>query len=123
MKVLTIIVRVLFGLMFVVFGSNAFLHFMPMPPMTGYPAQFIGSMNASGYLMGVAAVQVIGGLLVLIGRFVPLGLTFLAPVVVNIVFYHLFMDHAGLGMAAVVTAMLIFLLWRYWVAFAALVRP
>jgi hypothetical protein len=109
--------------MFVVFGSNAFLHFMPMPEMTGYPAQFIGSMAASGYLLPIAALQVIGGALVLSGWFVPLGLTLLAPIVVNIDLYHIFMDRAGMPMAVVVSAVLAFLLWRYWNAFAGILRP
>lgn len=123
MKVVTVILRSLFGLMFVVFGSNAFLHFMPMPEMTGYPAQFIGSMAASGYLLPIAALQVIGGALVLSGWFVPLGLTLLAPIVVNIDLYHIFMDRAGMPMAVVVSAVLAFLLWRYWNAFAGILRP
>lgn len=123
MKVVTVIARILLGLMFAVFGSNAFLHFMPMPPMSGYPAEFIGSMNATGYLMAVAAFQIIGGLLLLSGWFVPLGLTLLAPVVVNIDLYHLCMDRSGMPMAIVVSAVLAFLLWRYRASFAPLLRP
>ena len=74
MKYAVIIVRVLLGLMFAVFGSNAFLHFIPMPPMQGLPGQFIGALFSSGYIYAIAGVQVVGGLLLLIGRFVPLGL-------------------------------------------------
>lgn len=123
MKIATVIVRVLLGLMFVVFGSNGFLQFMPMPPMEGHPGDFIGSMHATGYLKAIAAFQVAGGALLVIGRFVPLGLTLLGPIIVNIVFYHLFMDRAGMVMAGVVSAMSLFLLWRYRSAFAGLVRP
>ena len=54
MKIATIIARVLLGLVFVAFGSNAFLHFIPMPPMTEHPGEFIGSMHATGYLTVVA---------------------------------------------------------------------
>ena len=79
MKVATIIARVLLGLLFVVFGSNAFLHFIPMPPMSGPSGDFIGSMNTTGYLKVIAALQVCGGALLLLGRYVPLGLTLLAP--------------------------------------------
>jgi putative oxidoreductase len=123
MKIVTIIARVLLGLMFVVFGSNAFLQFMPMPQMEGYPGQFIGSMAATGYIKVIAALQITGGALLLIGRFVPLGLTLLGPVVVNIVLYHIFMDRAGVGIAAVVTLVTLFLLWRYRAAFQPLLRP
>jgi putative oxidoreductase len=123
MKILTIIARVLLGLVFTVFGLNAFLHFMgPMPEMTEYPAQFIGSMAATGYLYAVAAFQVAGGLLLLIGRFVPLGLTVLGPVIVNIFMYHAFMDHSGLLIALVVCALEAFLIWQYRAAFAGIFR-
>jgi len=120
MKIVTIIVRILLGLLFAVLGSNAFLHFIPMPSMSGPPGEFIGSMAATGYLQAVAAFQVVGGILLVIGRFVPLGLTLLGPVIVNIVFYHIFMDRTGLGMAAVVSILSLFLLWRYRSAFASL---
>ncbi len=122
MKILTVIARILLGLVFAVFGSNAFIHFMPMPEMTGYPAQFIGSMAATGYLQAVAVFQVAGGLLLLIGRFVPLGLTLLGPLIVNIVMYHAFMDHNGMPIALVVCAIEAFLIWQYRAAFASVLR-
>jgi putative oxidoreductase len=122
MKIVTIIVRILLGLLFAVFGSNAFLHFIPMPPMSGPSGEFIGAMAATGYLQAVAAFQVVGGILLVIGRFVPLGLTLLGPVIVNIVFFHVFMDRTGLGMAAIVSLLSLFLLWRYRESFAGLLR-
>lgn len=122
MKVLTIIVRLLLGFVFAVFGSNAFLHFMPMPPMSGPAGDFIGSMNATGYLQFIAAVQVLGGLLLLIGRYVPLGLTLLCPIIVNIVIYHLCMDRNGMPIALVISALALFLLWSYRDAFAGILR-
>ena len=123
MKVLTIIVRVLLGLVFVVFGSNAFLHFLPMPPMEGPAGAFFGALNATGYLRAIAALQIAGGALLLLGRTAPLGLTLLGPVIVNIVLYHVFMDRAGTPVALVIAALTLFLLWRYRSAFAGLVRP
>ena len=122
MKIATVIARILLGLLFVVFGSNAFLHFIPMPPMSGHPGEFIGAMYATGYLKVVAAFQVAGGALLLIGRFVPLGLTLLGPIIVNIVLFHLFLDRSGLGMAGIVSALALFLLWSYRANFAGLVR-
>jgi uncharacterized membrane protein YphA (DoxX/SURF4 family) len=121
MKILTIIVRVLLGAVFVFFGSNAFLHFMQPPPMPGPSGEFIGAMAATGYLQAIAAFQVVGGLLLLIGR-VPLGLTLLGPVIVNIVFFHIFMDRSGLGVAAIVSLLSLFLLWRYRDSFAGLLQ-
>ena len=124
MKYAIIIVRVLLGLMFAVFGSNAFLHFIPMPPMQGDAGAFIGAMVNSGYIYVIAALQVLGGILLLLGgRFVPLGLTLLGPVIVNIVLYHIFLDTAGLGMAICISVFTLFLLWVYRFKFPAIFQP
>ncbi len=122
MKVVTIIARLLLGLVFVVFGSNAFLHFLPMPPMSGAAGDFIGAMNATGYLQAVAALQVIGGALLISGFYVPLGLTILGPIFVNILFFHIFIERSGLPMAIVVCLVGLFLAWRYGSAFAGIFR-
>src|SRR5258708_33808817 len=113
MKIATIIVRVLLGLMFAIFGSNAFLHFMPMPPLKGHAAEFMAAMGETGYMQAIAAFQVAGGLILLLGRFVPLGLPLLAPVTVNIVLYHIFIPPTGLPVAIVVALLSLFLLWRH----------
>jgi uncharacterized membrane protein YphA (DoxX/SURF4 family) len=124
MKVVTIIARVLLGLMFVVFGSNIFFHFIPMPPLPATPAgDFSKALMQSNYIYVIGLLQVIGGLLILIGRFVPLGLTLLGPVIVNILLYHIFLDPSGLPMAIVVSVLALFLLWRYRTNFAGLVKP
>jgi putative oxidoreductase len=124
MKIVTIIARVLLGLIFVVFGLNIFLLFIPMPPP---PPTLLGDFSKalflSHYLHVVGALQVIGGALLLLGRFVPLGLTLLVPVIVNIDLVHILMDPSGLPMAALVSILAIFLVWRYREAFAGLVRP
>jgi uncharacterized membrane protein YphA (DoxX/SURF4 family) len=122
MKIVTIIARLLLGLMFAVFGSNAFLHFIPMQPMPGHAGEFIGAMAATGYLQTVAAFQVIGGLLLIIGRFVPLGLTLLAPIIVNILLFHIYFERSGLGMAVAVVLVFLFLIWRYRDSFAWLLH-
>lgn len=124
MKYVIVIVRVLLGLMFVVFGSNAFLHFIPMPEMHGQAGAFMTALASSGYLYVIAVLQILGGLCLLLGaRFVPLGLTLLGPVIVNIVLYHLFLDTQGLPMAIVVAALSLFLLWIYRFKFPAIFQP
>jgi uncharacterized membrane protein YphA (DoxX/SURF4 family) len=123
MKIATIITRSLLGLVFVVFGSNKFLHFLPNPPMQGLGAQFMGAMFVSHYLYVVATCEVIGGLLLLSGRYGPLGLTLVGPVVVNILAFHTFMEPSGLPIALVVAALSLFLLWSYREHFAGLVKP
>ena len=124
MKIATSIARIMLGLMFVVFGLNGFLHFIPMPPSpTGSAGEFTGAMFATGYLYVVMALQVAGGVLVLSGRFLPLGLLLLGPVIVNILLFHVFMERSGLPMAAVISAVALFLWWRHWSAFRAIFRP
>jgi len=123
MKIATIIARVLLGLVFVVFGSNAFLHFIKMPPMSGPSGDFINAMYSTGYLYLVGFCQAAGGLILLIGRYVPLGLTLLGPVIVNILCFHIFMDHSGLPIALVVAAFALFLLWRHRANFAGILKP
>jgi putative oxidoreductase len=124
MKIATIIARVLLGLIFVVFGSNAFLHFLPMPPLPqGVTGEYLHAFFASGYVYVIGGFQVIAGLLLLIGRFVPLGLTILGAIIVNIWCFHLLMAPEGLPPAIFVTILELFLVWRYRNAFAGIVSP
>lgn len=124
MKLATTIVRVLLGLAFILFGLMG-LGVIPMgevPKLEGDAGAFMGALANSHYFLGIAAVEVIGGLLLVIsGRLAPLGLLFVGPVIVNIVFYHAFMHPAGSGPAVVVSVLALFLLYCYRNAFAALV--
>ena len=103
MRIVALIARLLLGLIFLVFGLNAFLQFLNMPMPTGLAGQFIGALFMSHYLWVVAALQIIGGLLLLVNRFVPLALVLLGPVIVNILLYHLLLNPSGIGMALLVT--------------------
>ena len=124
MKILIIIARILLGLVFVVFGSNAFLHFLPMPPLPqGVTGEYLHAFFASGYVYVIGGFQVIGGLLLLIGRFVPMGLTILGAIIVNIWAFHLLMAPEGLPPAVVVTVLELFLVWSYRDRFAGILRP
>jgi putative oxidoreductase len=99
MKILNNISRFLLGLIFLVFGLNGFLHFIPMPPPSGVAGQFLGAMFVSNYLLVVSGLQVISGALLLINRYVPLALAILAPIIVNILLFHALMNPAGIGLA------------------------
>ena len=124
MKIATIIARILLGLIFVVFGSNAFLHFLPMPPLPqGVTGEYLHAFFASGYVYVIGALQVIAGLLLLMGRFVPLALTILGAIIFNIWAFHLLMAPEGLPPGIVVPILELFLVWRYRDAFAGIVRP
>ena len=126
MKILTITARILLGLVFVIFGANAFLGFLKMPPPPpGLAGDYLKVFLASGYVHVIGGFQLLAGLLLLIGRFVPFALTILAGMIVNIWTFHILMapELGGLVPAIIVTMLELFLLWRYRAAFAPLLRP
>ena len=120
MKILVLISRILLGLVFVVFGLNGFLHFIPgqLPP--GLAGQFAGAMHQSHYDLVVSAIQVIGGVLLLVNRYLPLALTLLGPVIVNILLFHALLFPQGLVIAVVVAVLWFILFFRYRQYFAGL---
>ncbi|SRR6266403_2155779 len=104
MKIVTLIARLLLGLISLVFGLNGFLNFLNMGPLpSGLAGQFIIALAASHYFWVVAGLQVVGGVLLLINRFVPLALVLLGPVIVNILLYHGFLNRSGAQLAILVT--------------------
>src|SRR5438093_1466273 len=105
MKIIVSVARYLLGIVFLVFGLNGFFHFIPMPPPTGLAAQYSGALFVSHYLVAVFLLQLIGGLLLLANRFVPVALSLLGPVIVNILLFHSLMAPEGLGLAVVVAAL------------------
>ena len=113
MKIASLIARYLLGLIFLVFGLNGFLHFIPMPPPEGLAAQFGGAIFASHYWVVIFGLQVLGGLLLLLNRFVVLALVLLGPVIVNILFFHVLMAPEGIPLAAVVVVLWLILAVRY----------
>jgi putative oxidoreductase len=102
MKIASLIARLLLGVIFLVFGLNGFLQFIHLPPPTGVAAQFFGALFASHYYIVIFAVQVLGGFLLLVNRFVPLALVILGPIIVNIFFFHTLMAPAGIPLAILV---------------------
>ncbi len=103
MKIAALIARILLGLLFFAFGIIAFLPFVPKGPMpTGLAGQFVTALFQSHYVLVISACQIVGGALLLINRYVPLGLTILGPIIVNIICYHVLLYHMGVGMALVV---------------------
>ncbi len=105
MKIASTIARYLLGFIFLVFGLNGFLHFIPMPPPSGLAGQFMGALFVSHFLVVVFLLQLIPAILLLINRYVPLALVLLGPVIVNIVLFHAFMAPSGLPLALVVTVL------------------
>jgi putative oxidoreductase len=122
MKTVSTIARVFLGVVFLVFGLNGFLNFIPMPPPTGTAGQFFGALFLSHYLFVIMLVQIFGGILLIANRFVPLGLTFLGPVIANIFFFHLFMDPTGIPRAIVVTVLWFLVAYSVRSAFAGILQ-
>lgn len=122
MKIASLSARYLLGLIFLVFGLNGFLHFIPMPPPTGTAGQFLGALFVSNYLSVIFALQLAGAVLLLLGRYVPLGLTLLAPVIVNIFLFHILMAPSGLPLASVVAVLWAIVAISVWPAFAGLLQ-
>lgn len=120
MKIAVLIARILLGLMFLVFGLNMFFHFIPMKMPSGLAGQYTSVMMQSHYMLFVGAVQAVGGLLLLVNRYVPYALTLLGPVIVNILLYHALMDPAGAPIAIIVAILWGILFFHYRQYFASL---
>jgi uncharacterized membrane protein YphA (DoxX/SURF4 family) len=110
MKIAVIVARILLGLMFLVFGLNGFLNFLHLPMPPGAAGQYMGVLFVSHYLAVVFLLEVVGGALLLSGRFIPLALVLLGPVVFNILLFHTFLFPAGFP-PALVAAILWFIVF------------
>jgi putative oxidoreductase len=86
MKTVSTILRVVLGLIFVIFGINYYLHFIPIQmPMDGPIGSFMGGLSAAPYMWHVIKItEIVGGLLLISGSYVPLALTILFPITLNI---------------------------------------
>ena len=116
MKYAIIICRTLLGLGFIVFGANIIFPFMPTPPMPpdALPTKFLAVMGPTHWMIVVGFFQLLGGILVIVGRTAPLGLALLAPVLVNILCFHAFLDNGnGIIPGLVFSAIEIFLIYSY----------
>jgi putative oxidoreductase len=123
MKIIATIARTILGCVFILFGLNIFLQFLHMPPPPSGPAgDFAKALFVSHYFYVVGALQIVGGVLCLAGRFVPLGLTLLGPIIVNILLFHILLNPAGLPMAIVVSVFALIVLWHHRASFAGLVK-
>ncbi len=120
MKIVALIARLLLGLVFFVAGLNGFLNFLHGPLPAGIAGQFLGALMQSHYVLVPFAVQLLGGVLLLVNRYVPLALMILGPVIVNILCFHLFMLLTGLPLALFVTILWAILAYRHRHAFSGI---
>lgn len=122
MKVAVLIARLVMGAALTVFGLNGFLDFMPKPEPTVEGAVFLEALADTGYMLPlVSGVQLASGVFLLTGAFVPLGLVLFAPILVNAVAFHIYVDEPASGaLAYVLVALELFLAWIYSPAFKGL---
>ena len=105
MKTTSTIARYLLGVVFLVFGLNGFLHFIPMPLPAGVAGQFFIALSVSHYFVVVFLLEFVAAVLLLAGRYVPVALSIIAPVLVNILCFHAFMAPSGLPMAVILAVL------------------
>ena len=124
MKIAMLIVRTLVGLLFIFASVVVLFNLVTPPPMEGAIKTFNEGLAASGYFFTLLKVtELVCGILLLSGRFVPLALVILSPVVINIFMVHLLLDRSGLPVAIFLVAAFIFLAYYYRKAFAPLLTP
>ncbi|HEX2878673.1 MAG TPA: DoxX family protein [Polyangiaceae bacterium] len=115
------VARLLLGLGFFVFGLNGFLGFLPNPEHTGAAGAYLGGLAAAGYMFPfIKGTELVVGVLLLANRFVPLALTVLAPVMLNIVAFHVFLEPATLLVPLLLLALHLYLAYSQRAAYASL---
>ena len=120
-KIVAMVARYLLGLVFLVFGLNKLFNFIPTGPLpTGVAGEFMNALISTKYIMFVGSFEVVGGLLLLINRYVPLALCLLAPVIVNILLTGVLLTHQALGSGIVVAILWILVFTRVKGAFAGI---
>lgn len=117
----TTILRIVLGLTLLIFGINKFIPFIPIFDMAPAAANFISSLESTGYVLYmVAALEVFIGLLLLLKKWVPFGLMLLAPIAFNILLFHIFLDVSGIIVAIIIVAINVILIYKYWKSYSPL---
>jgi putative oxidoreductase len=117
MKIAVLIARVLLGLVFLFFGLNNLFHFLPNPPIPGDAGTLSTIMFTHGWLTFHGLLYVIAAVLLIAGRYVPVGLVILGPFLVNILVFHITLAPAAIGPGLVCAVLEVFLIYAYWPAF------
>ena len=121
MKIATHIARVLLGLTLLFFGLNGIFPFLPQGPLpTGLAGQFIGALIQSHFFFPVGILMAVGGLLLIVNIYVPLALVMVAPILVNIIFFHTFMNPGGIAPGLVLAVFWFLVAFRVRHAFAGI---
>lgn len=117
----TTILRMLLGVSLLIFGMNKFIAFIPIFDMAPAVANFMESLNSTGYVLYVvASLELLIGGLLLFKKWVPFALILLAPIVVNILLFHLFLDVSGMLVAVLMLVITGVLIYKYWKSYSSL---
>ena len=117
----TTILRMLLGVSLLIFGMNKFFPFIPIFDMAPAAANFMESLNSTGYVLYVvASLELLIGGLLLFKKWVPFALILLAPIVVNILLFHLFLDVSGMLVAVLMLVITGVLIYKYWKSYSSL---
>jgi putative oxidoreductase len=123
----TTIIRSLLGLLYLFFGLNFFLHFLPTPPPPAQPGaaeSFLGGLFQAGYFFPmVKGLEVLLGGFLLLNFFTPLSLVVLAPISLNIFLFHAFLAPANMGISILIIVLHIFLFWGYRKSYRTVLDP
>ena len=117
----TKIVRIVLGIMLVLFGANKFFGFIPLPELPEKAASFMTSLGATGYVLKtVGVLEILIGAMLLLKKWVAFALTLLVPISINILLFHVFLDVAGIGGALLVTVLNGILIYKHWPQYKSL---
>ncbi len=123
MKLIVTILRTVFGTIFFVFGLNGFLHFLPYPTMSQAGSSLIQALAVSGYFLPtLKIVEIVTGLSLLLGRFVPISLILIAPVTIHIFLFHIFLDPSDMFLSVFLITTNIFLGYAYRNTFKSILK-
>lgn len=123
----TTTVRSALGLIYVFFGLNFFLHFLPMPPPPAQPGAaegFMGGLFQAGYFFPmVKGLEVLLGSFLILNFFTPLSLIILAPISLNILLFHAFLAPGNVAVSLLIVLLHIYLFWAYKKSYSAVLHP
>jgi putative oxidoreductase len=111
----TKILRIILGLGLILFGLNKFFGFMPIPELPENAASFMSSLQATGYVLPVVGfLEVVIGLMLIVNKAVAFALLLLAPISINILLFHIFLDMPGIAGAIVIAVINVILIYKHW---------
>ena len=118
---LTMVLRIILGLILLIFGANKFFNFLPMPPMEGAAGEFIGALFVAGYMFPlIALTEIVAGALLILNKWVGLAMILASTIIVNIVAFHLVLAPSGIGLGAVMLIIIVLLYYSKWHKFKTL---